>query len=83
MPRTTLPAGAWTEVVSSAPSNFIEHQNSGAEAIRVYIGASAPSDDLEGFIYAPGEGDRVTVGLNKLFARPANDYPGRINTRTG
>lgn len=81
MAETDLPAGAWTEVIGTAPATFIEMQNQGPSAIRVAIAASQPSTATDGIIFAPGEADRVTVGLNKLYARPLHDTDGKINTR--
>lgn len=81
--RTALPADTWTEVIGSAPSTYIELQNTGIWAIQVAVQGAAPTENRDGIVFGPGEGDRITSGLNKVFARPLNSgVAGEIATRS-
>ena len=78
--KVEIPASdAWTEVISSAPSNELTVQNIGEQSVVLRFTDTAPDDaETWGFILAPGEGDRRLANLTKVYARPLNFSDGDV-----
>ena len=82
MASPTAVTSAWTEVLGSAPSSFIDFQNQGNSTLRVAIAASSPSAADDGFLFTPGQGFQTTSGLNKVYARSINAPSGLLALRS-
>ncbi len=83
MTPTPLPAGEWTEVIGTAPTNYIDFQNTGTTEIRVFMGSAMPTQETRGFFFPIKQGEKFRDDLDKLYARPVSTLAGEITTRSG